>query len=100
MPDIRELLNHAKKAVNPPITRKGLEPKQVRHTAFRLLVEDDFEHYSTPEGLTELAYQGNTSTDELRSKYLEPVRRERNMASGRKRLKPATWSMVKRVEID
>ena len=100
LPDIRHLFKHLKAVVLPPITRTGLEPKQTRHTAFRLLVEEDFEHYSTPGGLTELAYQGNTSTDELRSKYLEPVRRERNVASGRKRLKPATWSNIKRVGND
>ena len=100
LPDIRHLFKHLKAVVQPPITRSGVEPKQTRHTAFRLLVEEDFEFYSTPEGLADLAYQGNTSTDELRSKYLEPVRRERNAAKGRKRLKPATWSNIKRVGDD
>jgi len=95
--DIRHLFKHLKAVVEPPITRSGVEPTQIRHTAFRLIVEEDFEFYSKAEGLAFLARCGNTSTDEIRTKYLEPVRNSRNAADGRKRLKPATWSNVKRV---
>ena len=64
-------------------------------------MEEDPTYYSTPEGLNELAYQGNTSVRELREKYLEPVRREIHTAKGRARLKPADWSLLTgRVEID
>ena len=95
--DIRNLFKYLKGQVNPQITRAGVEPKQVRHTAFRLIVEEDFEYLSTPQGLADLARCGNTSTDEIRTKYLEPVRNSQSAAAGRKRLKPATWSNIKRV---
>ena len=98
---LRQLFGVLKASVDPPITRKELAPKQVRHTAFRLIVEEDPTYYSTPEGLNELAYQGNTSVRELREKYLEPVRREIQTAKGRARLKPADWSLLTgRVEVD
>ena len=72
---------------------------QVRHTAFRLIVEEDPRYYQTPEGLAELARCGNTSTQELREKYLEPVLAAQNLAASRERLPEADWSMVKRIDL-
>ena len=97
--DIRDLFNHAKSQVQPPITRPRLSPMQVRHTAFRLIVEEDPRYYQTPEGLAELARCGNTSTQELREKYLEPVLAAQNLAASRERLPEADWSMVKRIDL-
>ena len=100
LPDIRHLFKHLKEVVDPPITRRGVSPSQVRHTTFRLIVEENFEYYQSPRGLAFLAKCGNTSTEEIRTKYLEPVRFSRDADEGRQLLKPATWSNVKRVGDD
>lgn len=92
--NVRFLFKNLKSYIKPPITRKNMAPKQVRHTAFRLLVEEDFSYYSTAEGIAFLAHCGNTSRKELMEKYLEPVRREIEADAGRKRLSHADWSFL------
>lgn len=96
-PNFRFLLKESKKACS--ITRAGLSTTQVRHTAFRLLLEEDPQLHSVA-GLREVAAAGNTSVDQLRETYLDPIQSAANAAEIRSRLKPAEWSMVKRVVDD
>ena len=96
-PNFRFLLKESKKACS--ITRAGLSTTQVRHTAFRLLLEEDPQLHSVA-GLREVAAAGNTSVDQLRETYLDPIQSAANAAEIRSRLKPAEWSMVKRVGDD
>jgi hypothetical protein len=93
-PNFRFLLNQSKKACG--ITRAGLSTTQIRHTAFRLLLEEDPQLHSVA-GLSSVSAAGNTSIDQLRKTYLDPIQSAANAADIRSRLKPADWSMVKRV---
>ena len=96
LPNCRHLLNKVKEQCG--ITREGLTTTQIRHTAFRLICEEDFDHYSNPIHLVHLAYSGNTSTDMLRKTYLDPIRQSRSAAKSRSRLPEQSWSLVKRVD--
>ena len=92
--NFRFLLKKSQEACG--ITRAGLSTMQIRHTAFRLLLEEDPDLHSVA-GLNEVAAAGNTSADQLRETYLNPIQSAANAANIRSRLKPAEWSMVKRV---
>jgi len=95
LPNFRFLLDKAK--VHCGITRTGLSTTQIRHTAFRLICEEDYDYYSHPSGLSLLAHSGNTSTEMLRKTYLDPIRQTISAGKARSRLKEESWSLVKRV---
>ena len=94
--NFRFLLSKAKESCG--ITREGLSTTQVRHTAFRLLLEEDPQLHSVV-GLNEVAAAGNTSAEQLRETYLNPIQSAANAANIRSRLKPADWSLVRRVDL-
>ena len=96
LPNFRHLLDKMKTYCG--ITRDGLSTTQIRHTAFRLICEEDYEYYSTPSGLSLLAICGNTSTEMLRKTYLDPIRNDRSAGAARSRLPEQTWSLVKRID--
>ena len=71
----------------------------IRHTAFRLTLEEDPE-LGLPGAIDTFASNGHTSADMLRKKYLYHIDREGLAKKTQRKLKPSSWSLIKQVCMD
>jgi hypothetical protein len=68
----------------------------IRHTAFRLTLEED-PTLGTPPGIYAFAQNGMTSAEMLQRTYLRFIEEEATAKRARAQIKPGQWSMVKRI---
>ena len=71
----------------------------IRHTAFRLTLEEAPE-LGTEQYIHSFAKNAGTSADQLRSTYLVFIEQESTAKRMRAKIKPGTWSMMKRVPLE
>jgi hypothetical protein len=93
------LLKHALDACDPPIESKGMTMTNIRHTAFRLTLEDDPRLGQEPR-IHAFAANGLTSAEMLRATYLRFIEEESTAKESRAKIKPGTWSLQKRVSLE
>ena len=79
--------------------RKKVVWGMVRHTAFRLTLQDDPELGRPPDIFT-FASNGHTSQKMLMENYLLAIDRENVALRTQKKIKPSTYSLIKRVSLD
>ena len=53
-----------------------------------------------PPSIDTFASNGHTSADMLKEKYLYHIEREKTATEGRKKIKPSSFSLIKRVSLD
>ena len=93
------LLKHALDACDPPIPSKDMTMTNIRHTAFRLTLEEAPELGQEP-GIHAFAANGLTSAEMLRATYLRFIEEESTAKRTRAKIKPASWSLQKRVSLE
>ena len=71
----------------------------IRHTAFRLTLEEAPELGRAP-GIVAFAANANTSQEMLQETYLQFVDQESTAKKVRAKMKPGTWSLLRRVSLD
>jgi hypothetical protein len=71
----------------------------IRHTAFRLTLEED-PGLAIPPKINSFADNGHTSPDQLRNTYLRYIDAERTARESRQTIGEGTWTMVKRTDQD
>ena len=71
----------------------------IRHTAFRLTLEDDPE-LGVPPNIFTFASNGHTSEKMLRETYLLAIDREKVAKGAQKKIKARSYSQVKRISLD
>ena len=100
---VRNLLNFLlRKAVEKCLPDFDLGNKPwttIRHTAFRLTLEE-MPELGIPPAIDTFASNGHTSADMLREKYLYHIEREKTATEARKKIKPSSFSLIKRVSLD
>jgi len=67
----------------------------IRHTAFRLTLEED-PSLAIPPKINSFADNGHTSPDQLRNTYLRYIDAERTARESRQTIGEGKWTMVKR----
>ena len=67
----------------------------IRHTAFRLTLEED-PALAIPPKINSFADNGHTSPDQLRNTYLRYIDAERTARESRQTIGEGKWTMVKR----
>jgi hypothetical protein len=90
------LLNHAMAQCDPPIQIGKVTWTTIRHTAFRLTLEE-FPELGVPPRIDAFAFNAHTSAKMLQDRYLKYIDAEKTAKEARERIKPGQWSMVKRV---
>ena len=93
------LLKHALDACDPPIPSKDMTMTNIRHTAFRLTLEDDPRLGQEPR-IHAFAANGLTSAEMLRATYLRFIEEEATAKRTRAKIKPGAWSLQKRVSLE
>ena len=88
------LLRHALDACDPPIPSKGISMVNIRHTAFRLTLEEAPE-LGTQSHIHSFAMNAGTSVEMLQGTYLRFIDQEATAKQMRAKIKPGTWSMVR-----
>jgi hypothetical protein len=81
------------------IPSKGITMTNIRHTAFRLTLEDDPALGRQPE-INAFAANANTSVEMLQETYLCFMDQELTAKRSRAKIKPSDWSLQKRVSLD
>ena len=76
------------------IPSKGITMTNIRHTAFRLTLEEAPE-LGQPPAIHSFAENGMTSAEMLRETYLRYIDQVRSAQKVRAKIKPGTWSMVR-----
>ncbi len=71
----------------------------IRHTAFRLTLEEAPELGRQPE-INAFAANANTSVEMLQETYLRFIEQESTAKKVRAKIKPGNWSLQKRVSLD
>ena len=94
--NLNELLRHALEHCEPPIPSDGITMTNIRHTAFRLTLEEVPE-LGKPPGIYAFAKNGMTSAEMLHSTYLRFIEEEETAKTARTKIKPSEWSMIRRV---
>ena len=94
-----KLLTYALDACDPPIPTKGMTMTNIRHTAFRLTLEEAPELGQEP-GIHAFAANGLTSAEMLRATYLRFIEEEAAAKRTRAKIKPGSWSLQKRVSLE
>ena len=94
-----KLLTYALDACHPPIPSKGMTMTNIRHTAFRLTMEEAPELGQEP-GIDGFAANVLTSSEMLRATYLQFIEKEVTAKSSRAKIKPSSWSPQKRVQLE
>ena len=94
-----DLLRQALDQCNPPIPSKGVTSTTIRHTAFRLTLEEVPELGQYP-GIVTFAENGHTSPPMLQQTYLKYIEEERLAKQLRSKMKPGEYSMVRRVDLE
>jgi hypothetical protein len=92
------LLKNAMTMCDPPIHAADVTWTTIRHTAFRLTLEE-FPELGVPPRIDAFAFNGHTSAKMLQERYLKYIDAEKTAKEARERIKPGQWSMVKRVEL-
>jgi len=92
------LLKNAMTMCDPPIRAEDVTWTTIRHTAFRLTLEE-FPELGVPPRIDAFAFNGHTSAKMLQERYLKYIDAEKTAKEARERIKPGQWSMVKRVEL-
>ena len=93
-----DLLRQALDQCNPPIPSKGVTSTTIRHTAFRLTLEEVPELGQYP-GIVTFAENGHISPPMLQQTYLKYIV-ERLAKQLRSKMKPGEYSMVRRVGLE
>ena len=93
-----KLLTYALDACDPPIPSKGITMTSIRHTAFRLTLEEAPELGQEP-GIHAFAANGLTSAEMLRENYLQFDKKGYTVIRTRAKIKPGTWSVQKRLSL-
>ena len=71
----------------------------IRHTAFRLTLEED-PGLAIPPKINSFADNGHTSPDQLRNTYLRYIDAERTARESRQTIGDGKWTMFKRTDED
>ena len=99
---VRNTLNFLlKKAVAKclPDFDLGLKPwTTIRHTAFRLMLEDDPSLW-VGHKLRDFAINGHTSPDQLQTTYITPIQSEKTAKETRETIRSKGWSTKGRVKV-
>lgn len=88
------LLRKALDACDPPIPSDGISMTSIRHTAFRLTLEEDPDLGRLP-GIHAFAENGLTSAKMLQETYLRFIEQESTAKKTRAKIKPGNWSLHK-----
>jgi hypothetical protein len=95
--NLNDLLRYALTQCDPPIPSQGVTMTNIRHTAFRLTLEE-MPSLGQPPDIYAFAENGMTSEPMLQRTYLRFIEQEATAKRARSQIKPGQWSMVKRVE--
>ena len=71
----------------------------IRHTAFRLTLEDD-PSLGVPPKINSFAENGHTSPQQLRDTYLRFIDAEKTARETRENIPEGVWTMTKRADLD
>ena len=94
--NLNDLLRYALEQCDPPIPSKGMTMTNIRHTAFRLTLEE-MPELGRPPDIYSFAQNGMTSPEMLQRTYLRFIEEEATAKKARAQIRPGDWSMVKRV---
>jgi len=94
--NLNDLLRYVLDQCDPPIPSKGVTMTNIRHTAFRLTLEE-VPDLGRPPGIYAFAQNGMTSAEMLQRTYLRFIEEEATAKRARAQIRPGEWSMVKRV---
>ncbi|MEX0649862.1 MAG: hypothetical protein WD200_02590 [Candidatus Andersenbacteria bacterium] len=94
--NLNDLLRYVLDQCDPPIPSQGMTMTNIRHTAFRLTLEEVPE-LGRPPDIYAFAQNGMTSAEMLQSTYLRFIEEEATAKRARAKIRPGDWSMVKRV---
>ena len=92
---LNTLLKRAIKNLLPEYADKSISWTNIRHTAFRLTLEDCPELGQTGTPITEFARNGFTSPEELYETYLKYIDSESQARKTRKKIKPMEYTLVR-----
>ena len=92
------LLKRAIKNLLPEYADKSISWTNIRHTAFRLTLEDCPELGQTGTPITEFARNGFTSPEMLYETYLKYIDSESQARKTRKKIKPMEYTLVRNKE--
>lgn len=84
---LKRAAEFANEKFNTAIDIKALSWTTIRHTAFRLTLEDNPD-LDAPKKLRDFAANGHTSEKMLLERYLNPIRREQQARGSREKIKP------------
>ncbi len=93
------LLKHALDACDPPIPSEGIKVTNIRHTAFRLTMEEAHELGQEP-GMHAFAVNGLTSSEMVRANHQPIIEEEVTVKRTRAKIKSGAWSLQKRVSLE
>jgi len=93
--NFNHLLRAALDACDPPITSNGITAMTIRHTAFRLTLEEVPSLGQSPQIAT-FAANGMTSVEMLHQTYLRFIDQEETAQKVRQQVKPSAWSLSRR----
>ncbi len=94
--NLNDLLRYVLDQCDPSIPSQGVTMTNIRHTAFRLTLEEVPE-LGRPPGIYAFAQNGMTSAEMLQRTYLRFIEEEATAKNARAKIKPGNWSMLKRV---
>ncbi len=96
--NLNDLLRYVLEQCDPPIPSQGVTMTNIRHTAFRLTLEEVPE-LGRPPGIYAFAQNGMTSVEMLQRTYLRFIEEEATAKRARAQIRPGEWSMVKRIGV-
>jgi len=94
--NFNDLLRAALDACDPPVPSQGITAMTIRHTAFRLTLEEVPSLGQSPH-IETFAANGMTSAAMLHQTYLRFIDQEATAQKVRKQIKPSSWSMTRRI---
>lgn len=94
--NLNVLMRFAMDECNPPIASSGMSATNIRHTAFRLTLEDLPELGQQP-AIHAFAENGRTSAIMLNQRYLRFIEAEKIAKKARQIIKPGDWSLQGRI---
>lgn len=93
---LNELFRQALETCTPPISSMGMTMTNVRHTAFRLMLEED-PTLGVPPSIYSFAENGMTSAKMLYDTYLKYIEAEKTAKTTRAKVERASWSLQSRL---
>ena len=88
---LKEAGTYANEKFEAGIDIQQLKWTTIRHTAFRLTLED-LPELDAPKALKNFAENGHTSREMLLERYLNPLKREQQARAAREKIKPGKHS--------